>query len=188
MDADDTYDWFRGYAHFRDALAPWMARQDAILVLGCGNSGLCADLWADGFTAGALVNVDYSEAVIARMRARMPPERFPGVAWHVLDFRALHVALPAAHFDVVLDKGSLDALWSDGGSPWAPSPAVVADVTATLDGVLHVLRPGGRFICISFGQPHFRLPLLERPGAWMLAGGKAQQLGLYFIYVFIRSA
>jgi EEF1A lysine methyltransferase 4 len=31
-----------------------------------------------------------------------------------------------------------------------------------VDEVLRVLKPGGRFLYVSFGQPHFRLPHLER--------------------------
>lgn len=82
-----------------------------------------------------------------------------------MDMRSLQ--FPTASFDVVLDKASLDAIWTDGGSVWTPSPAVTEDVTRTVDEILRVLRPGtGRFLSISFGQPHFRLPLLQRPGQW----------------------
>lgn len=32
-----------------------------------------------------------------------------------------------------------------------------------VDEVMRVLKPGGLFFYISFGQPHFRLSHLERP-------------------------
>lgn len=48
------------------------------------------------------------------------------------------------------------ALCTDEGDPWNPSRSVVADLDAICEGVLHVLRPMGRFLSISFQQPHFR--------------------------------
>jgi SAM-dependent methyltransferase len=133
------------------------------------------------------VNVDYSPAVIAMMSARMSAELYPSVSWRCLDFRSMASGLPAASFDVVLDKGSLDAVWSDGGSQWTPSTEVLADISATIEQIVLLLRPGGRFVSISFGQPHFRLP-------FMLQGHEEQwrlleqpvRLGLYYIYVFVK--
>ena len=136
-------------------------------------------LYQDGFQN--IVNVDYSATVIDQMSRRCPPESFPKMSWLRADFRSLDM-LGDGEFSVVLDKGSLDALWSDGGSQWHPSEAVLSDVSAALSECLRVLkRPGGRFISISFGQPHFRLPFMER-GGWKLVSQSV--LGLYYIYVF----
>ena len=135
-------------------------------------------MYADGFTQ--IVNVDYSEAVIKQMAERTS-SACPEMSWPTADFRAMNT-LSDGSFSVVLDKGSLDAVWSDGGSQWSPDAAVVADIEATLGEVERVLkRPRGRFISITFGQPHFRLPLLERP-RWQLTS--QLQLGLYYIYTF----
>ena len=105
----------------------------------------------------------------------------PKMSWITADFRSMPT-LADASFSVVLDKGSLDALWSDGGSQWNPSETVLADINDSLAEVLRVLkRPGGKFISITFGQPHFRLPFMERAG-WKLIG--QQTLGIYYVYTF----
>ena len=45
-----------------------------------------------------------------------------------------------------------DVLFVDSGDPWNPQPATVKKVMAMLEGVHRVLKPGGTFISISFGQ------------------------------------
>lgn len=105
----------------------------------------------------------------------------PKMSWITADFRDMST-FPTGSFTVVLDKGSLDALWSDGGSQWSPSEAVLADIDAALKEVLRVVvKPAGRFVSISFGQPHFRVPFMQRDG-WKLVN--QQVLGLYYIYTY----
>ncbi len=190
-----TYDWFNGYDYFKEALLSLLQLEDEILMLGCGNSSkkfkkiktwfscsplaVSERLYQDGFER--IVNVDYSAAVIEQMSRRCA-QSCPKMCWITADFRNMEV-LNDDSFSVVLDKGSLDALWSDGGSQWSPSEAVLTDINATLREALRVLkRPGGRFISITFGQPHFRLPFMQREG-WQLAN--QQTLGLYYIYTFV---
>jgi len=87
-----------------------------------------------------------------------------------------NLALESSTFDVAIDKvlpplgaevlicfqGTMDALLCSGGSVWSPSEAITQSCRQEVDEVIRVLKPGGRFIFISFGQPHFRLPHLER--------------------------
>lgn len=74
------YDWLGRYADIRDLLlAAGVAKEDRILLVGCGNSTLSADLYDDGFER--LVNVDYSAVVIAAMRERHAVAR-PRMEWH----------------------------------------------------------------------------------------------------------
>lgn len=115
---------------------------------------LSEELYAEGVEN--IVNIDYSEPVITAMRQRTG--HLPHMQWHTMDMRSL--AFTTDSFDVVLDKGSLDAVWTDGGSVWEPSETVRSDIRQTVGEILRVLRPGGLFISISFGQPHFRKPLL----------------------------
>jgi ubiquinone/menaquinone biosynthesis C-methylase UbiE len=56
----------------------------------------------------------------------------------------------------------MDALLCSTGSVWSPPEEVVRDCKCEVDEVLRVLKQGGVFIYISFGQPHFRKPHLER--------------------------
>lgn len=135
----------------------------------------------DGFKD--ILNVDYSEKVIEKMKERTQ-DTFPTLKWLTMDFRDMKI-LQDCTFNLVFDKGSLDALWSDGGSQWDPSETVLKDIHLSLDEVLRVLKPDGRFISITFGQPHFRLPHMERLGKWNLISN--QRLGLYYIYTFKKT-
>jgi len=79
----------------------------------------------------------------------------------------------------------MDALLCSSGSVWSPSDEIRDSCRKEVDEVLRVLKPGGRFIYISFGQPHFRLPHLERPewdggiNTTVLGDGEIVQ---YFVY------
>jgi EEF1A lysine methyltransferase 4 len=161
-------------------------------MLGCGNSrnydrvlflifislGFSEEMCYDGFKD--IFNVDYFEKVIEMMKERTK-DIFSSLKWATMDFRNMS-ELEGSTFDVVLDKGSLDALWSDGGSQWDPSDSVLNDINCSLNEVMRLLKPGGKFISITFGQPHFRLPHMNRPGYWDLVSN--EKLGLYFIYTF----
>ena len=79
----------------------------------------------------------------------------------------------------------MDALLCSTGSVWSPSEDICVSCKQEVDEVMRVLKPGGRFLYISFGQPHFRLQHLERTG-WE-SGVKTTVLGdggivQYFLY------
>ncbi|KAH6714467.1 S-adenosyl-L-methionine-dependent methyltransferase [Leptodontidium sp. MPI-SDFR-AT-0119] len=82
--------------------------------------------------------------------------------WVVMDVRAL--SLPTASVDIAIDKGTLDAFIH--GSLWDPPDDVRANVGKYVDEVARVLRPGGAWLYITYRQPHFMRPLIERPGHW----------------------
>lgn len=136
-------------------------------------------LYADGYHK--IVNIDYSEPVIQHMQERTV--HLPAMQWLTMDMRQLR--FPDGSFTVVLDKGSMDAVWTDGGSVWDPSEAVRRDVAQTVEEILRVLVPGGRFVSISLGQPHFRRPLLERP-TWHLSVQPIEDT-FYFLYVATKN-
>ena len=64
----------------------------------------------------------------------------------------------------MLIQGTMDALLCSSGSVWSPSDEIIQSCKDEVDEVMRVLKPGGRFLYVSFGQPHFRLPHLQRPG------------------------
>ena len=67
-------------------------------------------------------------------------------------------------FDVAIDKSTLDAMLY--GSLWDPEEEVKENVTAYVDEVARVLKPGGIWLYVTFRQPHFLKPLLSREGVW----------------------
>ena len=68
MGQEEQYEWFKGYKEFSHLITPHLQPTSKILVLGCGNSSLTADLYSGGFHC--LTSVDLSPAVIQRMQHR----------------------------------------------------------------------------------------------------------------------
>ncbi|RKP07374.1 hypothetical protein THASP1DRAFT_17163, partial [Thamnocephalis sphaerospora] len=103
-----------------------------------------------------------------------------GLRWHVMDIRDLK--FDNNTFDVVLDKGTMDALMCERGDVWSPSEELCREVAREVDEVVRVLKPGGRFVYITFGQPHFRKRHLERP-CWDVKTITLGETFHYFCYV-----
>ncbi|NWU73308.1 EFMT4 methyltransferase, partial [Pterocles burchelli] len=119
-------EWLGGLARFLPHLQPELRPGDRILVLGCGTSALSYDLHELGYRD--VTSIDFSAACIAAMRTRYA--RCPDLRWAVMDVRAL--AFPDASFDVVLEKGTLDALVAGDTDPWNVSPQATASMHRAL--------------------------------------------------------
>uniref|UniRef100_A0A2K5Q626 EEF1AKMT4-ECE2 readthrough transcript protein n=1 Tax=Cebus imitator TaxID=2715852 RepID=A0A2K5Q626_CEBIM len=123
------YDWFGDFSSFRALLEPELRPEDRILVLGCGNSALSYELFLGGFPD--VTSVDYSSVVVAAMQARYA--HVPQLRWETMDARQLD--FPSASFDVVLEKGTLDALLAGERDPWTVSSEGVRTVDQVLSEV-----------------------------------------------------
>lgn len=154
FEQEDAYDWLVTFDQVKSGLVEHIKPSDRILMLGCGNSTLSADLYNAGYKN--IVNMDYSPVVIDRMRTKYAD--MSEMTWDVMDMKEL--TYEDKSFDVVLDKGSLDALMVDEGDVWDPEESVVFDIDKVLRGVTRVLVPGGKYLMISFAQPHFRTKYL----------------------------
>ncbi|KAJ2450898.1 hypothetical protein GGF42_004382 [Coemansia sp. RSA 2424] len=176
-----TFDWFKTYKDLEPLLSKHIGSKDVrILMLGCGNSTLSSDMYDDGYQN--IVNVDYSDVVIEQMRQRSQQQ--VGMTWEVMDVRALN--LDDGSVDVAIDKGTLDALMCDKGDVWEPSAELCENVAGEVDEVDRVLAAGGKFIWITFGQPHFRKRHLER-ASWELQVERLNDGGFdYFMYVVTK--
>lgn len=189
---EPSHEWLGGYgaiaAHVRAAAGGGADRSSCrVLLVGTGNSPLPLDMLADGFTR--VCATDYSPTVVDAMRARYGASH-PGVTWRVADMLGLH-GLADSSFDLVLDKAAMDAVLADGGDAWDPPPELLAAGDAIMAAVARVLAPGGAYLQLSFGQPHFRRRYLtQRPLLW--DGGVTVQsvnVGLgYFLYALRRAA
>ncbi|KAJ2161669.1 hypothetical protein GGF46_001262 [Coemansia sp. RSA 552] len=177
-----TFDWFKKYTDLQPLLKRRIGQDARILMLGCGNSALSGDMYADGFEN--IVNVDYSDVVIEQMRQAHAQQH--KMTWEVMDVRALE--LPPASIDAALDKGTLDALMCEKGDVWEPSAELCANVARCVDEIDRVLAPGGTFIWITFGQPHFRRRHVER-ASWRLEIERLNDGGFdYFVYIMTKPA
>eukprot|EP01023_Acetabularia_acetabulum_P037670 TRINITY_DN3583_c2_g1_i4.p1 TRINITY_DN3583_c2_g1~~TRINITY_DN3583_c2_g1_i4.p1 ORF type:complete len:633 (-),score=87.05 TRINITY_DN3583_c2_g1_i4:112-2010(-) len=79
-----------------------------VLVPGCGNSELSAQLYDDGINN--IVNIDFSKVVIREMLSKNLRQR-PSMKWMVADMTK--TKFQDDEFDVILDKGSLDAVMGE---------------------------------------------------------------------------
>ena len=113
--------------------------------LGCGNSSLAVELYNDGYKN--IVNMDYSPVVISNMQRR---HKALGMEWVVMDAMEMS-EFPASSFDVVLEKGTLDALLVAEKDPWKLSPEAEAMIDA-------ILRQVNNLICCK--QFHNYCPLI----------------------------
>lgn len=121
-----------------------------MLVVGCGNSELSAQLYDAGYHN--ILSTDYSPTVLAAMQKRYASTH-PALRWQIMDMTAL--TYDDASFDAVVDKGALDALMAE------PTPEVERDACAMLQCIARVLKPGGVYLCISLAERHICQRLLR---------------------------
>jgi hypothetical protein len=79
-----------------------------------------------------VTSVDYSPVVVAAMQVRYA--HVPSLRWETMDVRALD--FPSGSFDVVLEKGTLDAMLAGEPDPWNVS----SEGVHTVDQVLSEVR------------------------------------------------
>eukprot|EP00742_Colponemidia_sp_Colp-10_P004699 GILJ01005011.1.p1 GENE.GILJ01005011.1~~GILJ01005011.1.p1 ORF type:complete len:252 (-),score=34.58 GILJ01005011.1:250-1005(-) len=183
FEREDAYDWL---LHFEGDVQALLVQNlqpsDRILMVGCGNSGFSAELYDHGYKN--IVNIDFSEVVISKMRDKYRDR--PEMSWRVMDMKQLQ--FEAACFDVVIDKAAMDVFMCDIGDVWDPQPHVWTDTFEMCSGISRVLKPTGRFLQISFDQPHFRRRFLDKPDfGWTFA---VHNLGVglgYFLYAMVKT-
>ena len=78
-----------------------------ILMLGCGNADLSANMYDNGYKN--ITNVDFSKVVIEQMINKNGVER-PEMTWQVLDITDMSV-FETYTFDIVIDKSTIDSLF-----------------------------------------------------------------------------
>ncbi|KAK3593719.1 hypothetical protein CHS0354_013617 [Potamilus streckersoni] len=145
-----AFEWYGEYPELCGTLHKYIKPTDHVLVLGCGNSQLSADLYDVGYHN--IVNIDISDTVIKQMIDKNQTQR-PKMTFLKMD--ALNMEFPDGHFSVVLDKGTLDALLVD------ESEVVLSSIQQMFIEIGRVLKQGGRYICISLLQEHILNQVLQ---------------------------
>lgn len=115
----------------------------SVLNVGCGNSRFAEELYKDGHSD--VVSIDISQKVIDSMSERLTAVK----ALRFLQMDATNMSFGDGSFDIVFEKGTLDALYTS-------SSRLVSQVVSE---VSRVLRPGGLFVSVSFGMPTSRQEL-----------------------------
>lgn len=155
---EDVYEWFTGGNDpgFLDKVMSFIPSKDSkIINLGCGISRIQDQLYDAGFTD--ITNVDVSEACINLMKEGDTR----GMNWKVMDLMKTF-PYEDGTFGFALDKGTLDALIIDKADKWSIDDDVYETAATYFREVSRCLKPGGVFIQITFGQPHFRKRLFEK--------------------------
>ncbi|ELW70919.1 Methyltransferase-like protein 13 [Tupaia chinensis] len=138
-----AFEWYGTYLELCGVLHKYIKPREKVLVIGCGNSELSEQLYDVGYQD--IVNIDISEAVIRQMKERNGGRR-PQMSFLKMDMTQME--FPDASFQVVLDKGTLDAVLTD------EEDKTLQQVDRMLAEVGRVLQVGGRYLCISLAQAH----------------------------------
>jgi len=178
---EDKYDWYLSYSQFRDQIVDVLnvlnkdgkepqeltggdlyetnkkrstdrkrrLRSDLqVCVVGCGNSDMSLAFYEDGFTN--IISIDYSEIVINKMKELHKDMK--SLVYEVQDVRQM--TYTDGYFDVIVDKGTLDAILCGSDS--------ATNANGMLSECQRVLKKGGYFFVITYGQPSSRLNYLEK--------------------------
>ena len=121
-----------------------MSREDRILNIGCGTSRLGEDLSEEGFEN--ITNIDFSQTVITLMEEKYR-ETFPKMVFRKMDAMDMK-DFQDEMFNVVIDKGTLDTIMC--------SDNFMVNGRQMISEVHRVLKPGGKYICITYGDPEHR--------------------------------
>lgn len=150
-----SFDWYQRYAGLAPLINMYCPRTGKVLMVGCGNAVISEDMVKDGYET--ILNVDISQVVIDAMTEKYKDT--PQLQYQRMDVRSLSCA--AGEFDTVLDKGMLDSLMCGASAP--------TSAAGMLKEVYRVLKPGGVYILITYGDPRVRVPHLkseEVAAAW----------------------
>ncbi|XP_006887490.1 PREDICTED: methyltransferase-like protein 13 isoform X2 [Elephantulus edwardii] len=103
-----AFEWYGTYLELCGVLHKYIKPREKVLVIGCGNSELSEQLYDVGYQD--IVNIDISEVVIKQMKEHNASKR-PRMSFLKMDM--MQMEFPDASFQVVLDKGTLDAVLTD---------------------------------------------------------------------------
>lgn len=153
---EEFFEWYGSYADHRELLDRLIAEKNAVLNIGCGKSLIAEDMLQSGKVLD-VVSCDYSEQVVADMQERAYARKLP-LKYEVADVFELSKSYKQGQFDVVLDKGTLDAVF-----PEETAEIITRLKEKFLPGVLDVLaqRSGSKYIIVSLLQQHILKLLLN---------------------------
>ncbi|GFY49836.1 eEF1A lysine and N-terminal methyltransferase [Trichonephila inaurata madagascariensis] len=160
------FEWYGEYDSLSDVLDKYIHPKNKVLVIGCGNSKLSADLYDVGICNS--ISVDISASVINQMKERYGRDR-PKMSFEVMD--VFKLPFEEGSFSVVIDKGTLDALLTD------TSQEVNDRIDTMFSQIDKVLHNGGRYLCFSLLQEHVLNKLLEwfTDKGWLIRFHRCEQ-------------
>jgi hypothetical protein len=154
-----------------------------ILHLGTGNSKLVRDIAAQTSGQVEQVALDYSDIVINKMKASAP---VPNVTWVVGDVRRLRELKECAQpFDIIIDKGTMDALQAD-----KENDQLDEDLDAMLTDTSVLLGQSGIFLQFTWEVPYYRLDITKKEKyGWVndsLIAKRLPETDMYYFYKYVK--
>jgi len=144
---ENAFEWYGEYVDLCHLLDKYCKYSDKVLMSGCGNSNLSEEMYDVGYRD--IVNIDISDVAIKRMSAKSKGRM------QYLKMNVKEMTFDDGAFSVVLDKGTLDAIYSHD------SEEMVIEVEKMFAEILRVLKVGGRYICVTLAQDHILDRLLS---------------------------
>ncbi|GAB2300098.1 hypothetical protein Dimus_034138 [Dionaea muscipula] len=144
-----SFDWYQRYSALRPFLRNYIPTSSRILMVGCGNAVMSEDMVNDGYEE--IMNIDISLVVIDMMRKKH--EHMHQLKYLQMDARDMSF-FPDDSFDGVIDKGTLDSLLCGADAP--------ISAARMLAEVCRLLKPGGIYMLITYGDPTVRMPHISR--------------------------
>ena len=147
---DPTFDWLEDYSSLKTIISDLNINKETgtVLNLGCGNSEMSEEMYDDGYHN--IVNIDISHNVIKYMKERN--KQRPKMTFCQMDVR--DIKLESNSVDLAIDKSTIDALLCGEDS--------FTNVAKMIKEVQRVLKIGGYYMIISYGNPESRVFHLKR--------------------------
>jgi SAM-dependent methyltransferase len=138
-DGSSSHEWYFNFEKLQPILNNLITKESSILEIGCGDVPLLKDL--SPHHEGNLQAIDFSSKVIDDLRLKLIPDE--KVKYGTMDARELR--FEDSFFDVVIDKGTMDAMLCDEGEGFANVYRIMAESC-------RVLRDSGPIMLISHVQ------------------------------------
>ena len=134
----EPFDWYQRFSGVKDIICTYFTPESKILNVGAGNSRMSEEMFEEGYVN--ITNVDISHIVTKAMQEKYK-EKGPNFKYVQMDVRAMEFEDGA--FDVVLDKGTIDAILC-GESSTSNSSKMISEIH-------RVLSNNGVYIAVSYG-------------------------------------
>lgn len=156
-----AFEWYGTYRELQPLITQYIPdKSSRILSIGCGNSEFSHEMYDDGYQS--MVNLDYSEVVINEMIKKNQnlsnniANIRPHMSWQVGDMTNMKEHYADASFDIVLDKGALDALMS------VDDPETHKKAKLMFQEIKRVLKTSrSKYICITLAEKYILKTLLS---------------------------
>uniref|UniRef100_A0A1I7YYS4 Methyltranfer_dom domain-containing protein n=1 Tax=Steinernema glaseri TaxID=37863 RepID=A0A1I7YYS4_9BILA len=138
----NNFEWYGSFADLRQNLSRYLKPSYKYLQIGCGNSNLASDMYDEGFKD--IMSIDIDEKSIKLQRTKN--SKRSGLSFEQCSVDKISAGDKS--FNVVIDKGTLDALM-----PKSSIKITGEDlVKSYFDEVVRVLKPFGLFLVVTLAQ------------------------------------